>query len=207
MKVLLLNGSPHAKGCTYTALTTVSAALQENGIETELFQIGTKPIRGCIGCGKCAGKTRCIFDDDIVNTFIETAGEFDGFIFGAPVHYAGAAGAVHCMLDRAFYAGGKNFAYKPGAAVVSARRAGTTAALDILNKYFTINNMPLVSSCYWNMVHGSCAEDVAQDIEGVQIMRRLGQNMAWLLKCIETGKNAGIVPAPSEPRTFTNFIR
>lgn len=206
MKVLLLNGSPHPKGCTYTALSEVAAELEKESIETEIFQLGTKPIRGCIGCGKCSGN-RCIFDDDVVNRFLERAESADGFIFGSPVYYASANGAVVALLDRAFYAGGKLFAYHPGAAVASARRAGTTATLDEINKYFTICNMPVISSQYWNMVHGNTPDEVRQDIEGLQIMRTLGKNMAWILKCIEAGKSAGIDRPTPEAKTPTNFIR
>lgn len=206
MKVLLLNGSPHPKGCTYTALSEVAAELEKESIETEIFQLGTKPIRGCIGCGKCSGN-RCIFDDDVVNRFLERAESADGFIFGSPVYYASANGAVIALLDRAFYAGGKLFAYRPGAAVASARRAGTTATLDEMNKYFTICNMPVISSQYWNMVHGNTPDEVRQDIEGLQIMRTLGKNMAWILKCIDAGKSAGIDRPIPEPKTPTNFIR
>ncbi len=208
MKVLLVNGSPHEKGCTYTALCEVEKSLNAQGIETEIFWLGTKPVRGCVGCGGCAkNNRRCVFDDDVVNTLIEKAGEADGFVFGSPVHYAAPSGTVCAVLDRAFYAGGVNFAYKPGAAVLSCRRAGSTAAFDVLNKYFTISNMPLVSSGYWNMVHGAKAEDVLKDEEGLQIMRTLGNNMAWLLKCIENGKATGIDRPASEPKIRTNFIR
>ena len=207
MKVLLLNGSPHPHGCTFTALSEVAKTLEENGVETELLQIGTKPVRGCIACGGCAGKGRCVFGDDIVNTLIEKMEQADGFIVGSPVYYASANGAVECILDRAFYAGGKAFVHKPAAAVASARRAGTTATLDELTKYFTISQMPVVSSTYWPMVHGGKAEDVAKDEEGLQIMRNLGRNMAWLLKCIEAGKQAGVQVPEAERQYRTNFIR
>ena len=206
MKVLLLNGSPHEKGCTYTALCEVAGALEKNGIEPEIFQIGNKPVAGCIGCGSCRKTGRCVFEGG-VNEFVEKAKEADGFIFGSPVYYANASGQISSFLDRAFYSGSAAFAYKPGAAVASCRRAGTTATLDQLNKYFTINCMPVVSSQYWNMVHGNTPEEVVQDKEGLQIMRTLGNNMAWLLHCIQAGKEQGIALPEREPKEKTNFIR
>ena len=206
MKVLLINGSPHEKGCTYTALSEIAGVLNENGSDTEIFQIGSDPIRGCVGCGGCAGKNRCVFQDQ-VNVALDKAAKADGFIFGSPVHYASAGGAITSFLDRMFFAGKENMVYKPGAAVVSCRRAGSTATLDQLNKYFTISSMPLVGSSYWNMVHGNTPEEVLQDKEGLQTMRNLARNMAWLLHCIEAGKKAGIsVPQPESGST-TNFIR
>lgn len=207
MKVLLLNGSPHAKGCTFTALSEVANELETQGIQTEILQIGTQPVRGCIGCRRCRTTGHCIFDDDIVNLVIDKAAEADGFIVGSPVYYASANGALIALLDRIFYAGSKNFVYKPAAAVVSARRAGTTASFDELNKYFTISQMPVVSSQYWNMVHGNTPDEVRQDLEGMQIMRTLGRNMAWLLRCIEAGKKANVSLPEAEPRVATNFIR
>lgn len=206
MKVLLINGSPHEKGCTYTALSEIAGVLNENGIDTEIFQVGSDPIRGCVGCGGCAGKNRCVFQDQ-VNVALDKAAKADGFIFGSPVHYASAGGAITSFLDRMFFAGKENMVYKPGAAVVSCHRAGSTATLDQLNKYFTISSMPLVGSSYWNMVHGNTPEEVLQDKEGLQTMRNLARNMAWLLHCIEAGKKAGIsVPQPESGST-TNFIR
>ena len=207
MKVLLLNGSPHAKGCTFTALSEVAKELETQGIQTEILQIGTQPVRGCIGCRRCRTTGHCIFDDGIVNLVIDKAAEADGFIVGSPVYYASANGALTALLDRIFYAGSKNFVYKPAAAVVSARRAGTTASFDELNKYFTISQMPVVSSQYWNMVHGNTPDEVRQDLEGMQIMRTLGRNMAWLLRCIEAGKKANVSLPEAEPRVATNFIR
>lgn len=207
MKVLLINGSPKAKGCTYTALSEIAKELEKENIETEIFHIGNKPIRGCMACGGCSKtKGKCAFEDDTVNVALEKAKEADGFIFGSPVHYAGASGAITSFLDRFFYAG-DGFQYKPGAAIVSCRRGGSTAAFDQLNKYFTIKNMPVVSSQYWNMVHGNTPEEVKQDLEGMQIMRTLGKNMAWLLKCIQAGKKAGINIPEQEPKIFMNFIR
>ena len=206
MKVLLINGSPNEKGCTYTALSEVAATLNENGVETEIVCIGKQPIRGCIGCGGCAGKRRCVFGDDIVNSMIEKMEQADGLIIGSPVYFASPNGNLMSMLDRFFYAGGC-FAHKPAAAVASARRAGTTVTLDDMNKYFGIRQMPVVSSTYWNMVHGSKPEDVKKDEEGLQTMRNLGKNMAWLLKCIAAGKENGVEPPTSENTNRTNFIR
>lgn len=209
MKVLLFNGSSNTHGCTYTALEEIASALQNNGIETEIIQIGKDAIRDCIGCGACrkiGGK--CAFKDDIVNEVIEKAKTADGFIFGSPVYYAHPSGRLLSFMDRIFYAGGANFAFKPAAAIVSARRAGTTASLDAITKHFTINQMPVVSSNYWPMVHGAqnSPDDVKQDLEGLQIMRVLGNNMAWLLKCIEAGRQAGIDKPQAEERVWTNFI-
>lgn len=207
MKVLLINGSPKANGCTYTALAETAKALENNGIETEILHVGKNPIRGCMACGGCSNTDGlCVFNDDTVNIALEKAKEADGFIFGSPVHYAGASGQITSFLDRFFYAG-DGFQYKPGAAVVSCRRGGSTAAFEQLNKYFTISNMPVVSSQYWNMVHGNTPEEVKQDLEGMQTMRTLGNNMAWLLKCIQAGKAAGVTLPEKEPRAVTNFIR
>ncbi|MDO5572750.1 MAG: flavodoxin family protein [bacterium] len=207
MKVLLFNGSCNAKGCTYTALTEIAATLIQEGIATEILQIGGKPVRDCIGCGQCAGKNACVFDDDMVNEWLQKAKEADGFIFGTPVYYAHPDGRILSVLDRMFYAGGSYFAHKPGAAIASARRAGTTASIDVLNKYFTINQMPIISSTYWNMVHGNKPEDVKQDLEGLQTMRNLGRNMAWILKSIEAGRVAGVKEPVAERDSRTNFIR
>jgi multimeric flavodoxin WrbA len=208
MKVLLVNGGPHKEGCTYTALEEISKTLNEEGIDTEIFWVGNKPISGCIACKTCSTKGECVFDD-VVNEFVVKA---DGFIFGTPVHYASAAGAITSFMDRAFYSAscGKNkdaFLNKPAAAVCSAIRAGTTATYDQLNKYFGISQMPIISSRYWNMVHGGNPEEVKQDKEGMQIMRILGRNMAYFLKCIEAGKKAGIKSPEAEKTEFTNFIR
>lgn len=206
MKVLLVNGSSHKQGCTYTALSEAAKTLNEEGIETEIFQLGNPEIRDCCGCQACKTTGKCVFDD-IVNEFIEKAKGADGFIFGTPVYFAHPSGRILSLLDRAFYAGGYAFAYKPGAAVASARRSGTTASFDVLNKYFTIANMPVVSSNYWNNIHGHVAADAMQDLEGLQTMRNLGRNMAWILKCIEVGKQNGIEPKSPEERIYTHFIR
>lgn len=206
MKVILVNGSPHKEGCTYTGLCEVEKALNANGIETEIFWVGSDPIRGCIGCGACAKLGRC-FAVDTVNEFVEKARDADGFIFGSPVHYASASGAVTSFMDRAFYSGKSALFGKPAAAIVSCRRGGASATFDQLNKYFTINCMPIVSSSYWNQIHGSTPDEVLKDEEGLQTMRVLGNNMAWLLKCIEAGKAAGVEFPQPENKIYTNFIR
>lgn len=206
MKVLLVNGSPNKNGCTYTALEEVSKVLEESGIDTEIFHIGNKPIGGCIGCRSCKNTGKCFMNDG-VNDFVEKAKYADGFVFGSPVYYASAAGSLVSFLDRVFYSGGKHMAFKPGASVVSARRAGTTATFDQLNKYFTISNMPIVSSQYWNMVHGNTSDEVKKDVEGLQTMRVLGKNMAWIIKCIDIGKKNNIEKPDLEDRLHTNFIR
>ncbi len=204
MKVLLVNGSPHQKGCTYTALMEITKTLEESNIEWELFQIGTKPVRGCTGCGSCYRDRRgnCIFEDDLCNELIRKMQEADGIIVGSPVYYAGPNGALCALLDRAFYSASQTFKHKPAAAIVSCRRGGASAAFDRLNKYFTINEMPLVTSQYWNAVHGQTPEDVREDKEGLQIMRTLGRNMAWLLRSIEGEE----LPKREEERQVTNFI-
>lgn len=208
MKVLLINGSPNAKGCTHRALLEVEKSLNNNDIETKIIQSGTKAIQDCIGCRACKKNGGiCVFKDDIINELIEEAKSADGFIFGSPVYYAHPSARLLALMDRAFYAGGANFAFKPAAAVVSARRAGTSASLDVIMKHFTINKMPVISSNYWNMVHGNTPDEVEQDTEGLQIMRTLGQNMAWILKCIEAGKKQGIGNPQNEDKIFTNFIR
>ena len=206
MKVMLVNGSPHEHGCTYTALKEIEKTLGECGIESEIFWVGNKPIAGCIGCGACSKLGRC-FMEDTVNEFAPKAQSADGFIFGSPVHYASASGAITSFMDRAFYSAGKYMTGKPAANIVSCRRGGASASFDQLNKYFTINCMPIVSSQYWNQVHGSKPEDVLKDEEGLQTMRTLARNMAWLLRCIEAGKAAGINFPEREPVIRTNFIR
>ena len=206
MKVLLVNGSPREKGCTFTALSEVASALEKNGVKTEIYWLGNEPIASCRACAFCKSNDKCVVNDN-VNSFIEKAKQFDGFVFGSPVHYASASGAITAFLDRVFYSNAKVFSGKPGAAVVSCRRAGSTAALDQLNKYFPINNMPQVPSQYWCMVHGNVPDGVRQDLEGLQIMRTLGTNMAWLLNCIDAGKKAGIELPKYEERVRTNFIR
>lgn len=206
MNVLLINGSPHKSGCTFTALSEVAGQLNAQGIDTHILHIGTKGVRGCIACNKCIGSGRCVFDDDPVNEAVERLERADGLVVGSPVYYAGPNGALCAFLDRMFYRKNGPYALKPAAALVSCRRAGTSAALDRLTKYFTISSMPVVSSRYWNEVHGNTPDEVRQDREGMQVMRVLGRNMAWLLKCIEAAR--GAVPCPeSEDPVWTNFIR
>lgn len=209
MKVILVNGSPHPHGCTYTALDEVARTLQTEGIESEIFQVGTDPIIGCTACMGCRGTGRCVYDD-CVNDFLDLAPSADGFVFGTPVHYAAASGAMTSFMDRAFYPsmGPEGpFYLKPAACVVSARRAGTTAAFDQMIKYLTISEMPVVSSSYWNMVHGFTPEQVRQDLEGLRTMRVLAHNMAWMLRNIEAGRAAGLPMPAREPWVMTNFIR
>ena len=207
MKVLLLNGSTHKNGCTYLALSEAAKTLNAEGVETEIIQMGGGPVRDCIGCNGCTGKGQCVFGDDMVNEVIAKAKEADGFVFGSPVYYAHPSGQILSLLDRLFYAGGSAFTQKPGAAVVTARRAGTTASLDVLNKYMTDAQMPVVTSTYWNMVFGPAPELVEQDKEGLQTMRNLGRNMAWLLKCIQAGTQQGVTPPAAETDHWTNFNR
>ena len=211
MKVALVNGSPHKHGCTYTALCEVAKTLHEEGIQTQIFWIGKKPLAGCTACKNCEKTGKCVFNDT-VNEFRELAQDCDGFVFGSPVHYAGITGAMKSFMDRLFYSDSrgcenKTFYMKPAACVVSARRAGTTAAFEQINKYFTIQEMPVVSSRYWNMVHGASADEVLLDMEGLYTMRVLGRNMAFLLKCIKTGQENGVMLPKKETPTFTNFIR
>ena len=205
MKVLLINGSPHAHGCTATALNEVAKTLNENGVDTELIQVGHLDVRGCIACGQCRKLGHCVFND-IVCEVGEKFKEADGIVVGSPVYYASANGTLTSFLDRLFYSSNYDKCMKVGAAVVSARRGGNTATFDQLNKYFTISSMPVVSSQYWNQVHGNNAEEVVQDLEGMQIMRTLGRNMAFLIKSIRLGKEQFGLPE-KEPRVGTNFIR
>lgn len=206
MKVLLINGSPNGHGCTYTALKEIEKTLRQEGIETEMFYLGNKPISGCMGCRQCYTLGKCVIDD-VVNKVMPKAVAADGIIVGSPVHYAAASGQATSFLDRLFYSSMGRLAYKPGAAIVSCRRGGASAAFDQLNKYFTISNMPIVSGNYWNQVHGNTPEEVKQDLEGMQNMRMIAKNMAWMLKCIEAGKNAGIDRPEGEEKIMTNFIR
>lgn len=205
MKVLLVNGSPNAKGCTYTALEEVANTLRQEDIETEIIHVGNKDIRGCIACRSCKTKGKCVFDD-LVNEVAPKFQECDGIVIGSPVYYASANGTLVSFIDRLFYSTPGDKTMKVGAAVVSCRRAGTTATFDELNKYFTISGMPIVSSQYWNMVHGNSREEVLQDQEGLQTMRVLGRNMAFLMKSIQIGKKEFGLPKKEE-RIFTNFIR
>ena len=206
MKVLLINGSPRENGCTYTALREVADTLEKNGIETEILQLGKKPVQGCLVCGLCRKAGICAIDDT-VNDIIDELDEIDGIIVGSPVYYAGVSGQITSLLDRLFYAASGKLRGKPAASVVSCRRGGASAAFEIINKYFMMTNMPIVTSQYWNQVHGNTPEEVKKDLEGLQTMRTLAENMTWLLRSIEAGKKAG-VPAPTyEPVIRTNFIR
>ena len=206
MKVLLINGSPKKSGCTFTALNEVAKSLNEEGIETEIFQVGTKPIAGCIGCGSCKKTGKCMFDD-VVNECMPKAKEADGFVFGTPVYYAHPSGRILSFLDRVFYSGGRAFKFKPAASVAVARRAGTTASFDCLNKYFGISQMPVAGSTYWNNVHGAVPGEVSFDEEGMRTMRNLARNLAWMIKCFDAGKKNGIPLPETETGNKTNFIR
>lgn len=210
MKVVLVNGSPHKNGCTNRALQEVTHVLSDEGVEVKNFWIGAKPVSGCMGCKKCARDGKCVLND-VVNEFHALADAADGYVFGTPVHFAGANGAMTSFMDRVFYSelssGNHHFRLKPAAAVVSARRAGTTSAFDRLNKYFTVLEMPVISSSYWNMVHGYAPADVEKDLEGLRTMRVLGRNMTYFLKCQAAGKKAGVAFPEKEPGIETNFIR
>ena len=206
MKVLMLNGSSKQKGNTYRALLEVGQQLEQEGISYEIFQLGGQPIRDCIGCGKCTDQG-CVFTDDKVNEFIAKAKEADGFVFGTPVYYAHPSGRILSFLDRVFYSSSKAFAFKPAASVAVARRGGCSASFDVLNKYFGISQMPVVSSTYWNMVHGRVPGEAEQDGEGLQTMRNLARNLAWMLKCFKLGQEQGISRPETERSSMTNFIR
>lgn len=207
MKVLMINGSPHKEGCTYTALSEIAAALSSDGVDSEIIWLGNTPVQDCIGCGACRRSGKCVFSGDAVPEIAQKADDADGFVFGTPVYYAHPSGRILSALDRLFYSASRSFAHKPGAAIASARRGGTTASFDVLNKYFTISQMPIVSSTYWNMVHGNTPQEVMQDAEGLQTMRNIGHNMAWLIKCIDAAKQSGITPPTAERGSVTNFIR
>ena len=205
MKVILFNGSPKKNGCTYTALTEIEKELNKEGIETEIFHAGSA-TKGCMGCGYCAKNGKCI-TDDCVNEAAELVKDADGFVFGSPVHYASASGMMTSFMDRIFYSAGASLKLKPCAVVASARRAGTTATIDQLLKHPMFNQMPVISGNYWPMVHGTNPDEVKQDLEGMQIMRTIGKNMSWILKCIEAGKDAGINKPAQEDKIKTSFIR
>ncbi|MBR5192608.1 MAG: flavodoxin family protein [Clostridia bacterium] len=206
MKVLLINGSPHPNGTTFASLNEIANTLNNEGIETEIITVGNKKISGCMACRGCTKTGKCVQTDDVVNEIIEKINDADGLVVGSPVYYASINGTLKCLLDRVFYSK-TSFAFKPACAVACARRAGTTATLDIINKYFLISNMPIVSSCYWNMVHGSNAEDTKKDEEGLQTMRTLGKNMAWLIKSIKVAKDNGVKTPQLEDKIKTNFIK
>ena len=206
MKVLLVNGSPHKNGSTYSALREVETALNNEGIETSIIWLGTEAISGCLACGYCSRNGKCV-KNDVVNEFAQRAKNADGFVFGTPVHFASASGAITSFLDRVFYSASGSLRHKPAAVITVARRGGTTAAYDQLIKYPAYTEMPIISSNYWNMVHGAIASDVPEDKEGMQTMRILGKNMAYFIKCIEAGKKAGINLPEPEKKEITNFIR
>ena len=208
MKVLLVNGSPHEHGCTDAALQIIAKELQEQGVDSEIFWIGTKPVRGCIACGACkTNENGCVFADDVLAELAPKVKDADGYVFGSPVHYASAGGAMTAIMDRLFYSQGPKMWYKPAAVIASARRGGTTATYDQLNKYLGINRMIIVPSNYWNMVHGSKAEEVYQDVEGVNTMRQIASSMVWVLKLLEEGKKVGLEKPVEIPVARTNFIR
>lgn len=209
LKVLLVNGSPHKDGCVSTALSEIAEALKSEGIDSSPFWVGNQPVAGCIGCRACVGKRNC-FRNDRVNEFVNIMDDYDGFVFGTPVHYAAASGEMASFLDRVFFIdefNGNHFAGKPAAAIATCRRSGGTAALDQMNKYMTDCNMPIVPSQYWNVVHGNTPEEIRRDTEGLQTMRTLARNMVWLLKCISLGREHGIGFPVHEQHTMTNFIR
>lgn len=207
MRVILINGSPHKEGCTYTALKEVADSLEKNGVETEIIWLGIKPISGCIACNHCLQTNNRCFIDDKVNEFLDKVENTDGFVFGSPVHFAAASGALASFLDRVFYGRGNMFAHKLCASVVSCRRGGATAAFDQINKYALMSNMYVVGSSYWNQIHGTNAQEAKQDLEGLQTMRNLGNNMSYLLKCMELGKKSGIEVPNIQKSEKTNFIR
>lgn len=206
MRVVLLNGSAHSNGSTYQALSQFSKTIEEHGIETKLIQLGNDAVRGCIGCGKCKEIGRCVFDD-IVNELVDLVSESDGLVVGSPVYYGSANGSLISLLDRMFYSSDEKFYNKIAASIVVARRAGTTASIDQINKYFASKQMPIITSTYWNIVHGNNAKEVMLDDEGIQTINNLAINMAWILKCVENGKKYGINPPMCKKTKKTNFIR
>ena len=207
MKVILFNGSMNEQGNTYYALHEIEKILNNEGIETELLCIGNKPIRDCIACGGCVGKGRCVFNDDIANEWLGKMEKADGFIFGTPVYFAHASGRLQSIMDRMFYANKKVFAHKVGAVVSIARRAGTTFAVDNLNKYLLMSNVIIPGSTYWNVVFGRTPGESQGDAEGMQTMRNLAKNMAWVMKCLEVGKYSNLLPPDLEYDAKTHFIR
>lgn len=209
MKVILINGSPKSNGCTFTALSVFAEELKKSGIESEIVHVGTTPVQDCVSCGGCRKVTpgKCVIKNDMINEIIDKIAAADGLVIGSPVYYAHPTGRILSVLDRVFYAGGASFAHKPAFAIASARRAGTSSSLDCLQKYINIASMPLVPSTYWPMVHGNRPEDVMQDEEGLQSLRNGANNMAWMIKCIELGKQNGVQPPILEKKVRTNFIK
>jgi multimeric flavodoxin WrbA len=207
MKVLLLNGSPKEDGCTFTALSALEIMLKQEGLETEIYSIGAQAVHGCADCLSCLETGYCAYEDDCANEIIYKIQEADGLIVGTPVYYAAANSALTILLNRAFYAAGSTFAHKPAAAVASARRAGTSTALDQINKYFAMSQMPIVSSTYWNNIHGRRSGQITQDQEGLQTLMNLAKNMAWMLRCIEAGKEKGIMPPQAITGARTDFYK
>ena len=212
MKVLMLNGSFNPDGSTSAGLEIMAKTFTEEGVETEIVTVGGKPIADCIACGKCAGLKRCVFANDAVNDFAEKAKTSDGFVFGSPVYYAHPSGRIQSFLDRLFFStmradGYAAFHHKPVASIVVARRAGTSASFDVMNKYATISQMIVVGSSYWNEFHALTKDDVPQDPEGLQTLRNLARNMVYVMKCQKAGRDAGILPPANESGVFTNFVR
>ena len=207
MKVLLVNGSSHARGTTMRALEEMISVFSAAGVETEVIQLGGKPLADCLQCGKCSELGRCVIANDGVNEFVEKARAADGFVFASPVYYAHPSGRLFSFLDRAFFSASDAFRFKPGAAVAVARRGGTTATLDAINKYFGISEMPTVGSTYWNLAHGLVAADVVEDAEGLQTLRNAARHMVWMMRCFALGKEHGILAPETEHSVFTNFVR
>ena len=206
MKVLLINGSPNEKGCTYTALTIIAESLKENGVDSEIVHVGKNCVMGCIGCGACSEKHRCVFDGSIVNEVLDKMETCDGLVVGSPVYFASPAGTLTSLLDRIFMAG-NNFRLKPAAAIATARRGGMTPTVDVIHKYYECVGMPIVPGNYYNMIFGRSPKELLEDKEGVQTMREIGKNMAWMLKCIEAGKKEGIDRPEPEKKIKMTFIR
>ena len=207
MKVLLVNGSSHKNGTTMQAIREMVSVFEKEGVETEVIQLGGKPLADCLQCGKCRETGRCVFEDDGVNDFVEKARTADGFVFASPVYYAHPSGRILSFLDRAFFSNSSVFQFKPGAAIAVPRRGGASASFDCLNKYFGISQMPVAGSTYWNSVHGLVAEDAPKDEEGMQTMRNLARNMIWMMRCFAAGKEQGIPYPQTERGAVTNFIR
>ncbi len=211
MKVLMLNGSGNANGSTRAGLDIMADVFATEGIETEIVCVGAKPVRDCLGCGKCAEKGKCVFQDDGVNDFVEKAAIADGFIFGTPVYFAHPSGRIQSFLDRVFFSdlwgtGAAAFRHKPAAAIVVARRGGASTAYDVMNKYFGNTQMINVGSTYWNEFHALTKEDVPKDPEGVQALRNLARNLSWVMRCLKAGRDAGFQPPVAEATAMTNFV-